>query len=588
MASSSISHRSSSRMRRAPNADPEDASFPSAQSARPFLAQLKPSWLIPRYLKSFRWIVITLTFILVSWITYTGLFSQPLNHILPGHHGSSTLTANELKALAVPQRSSKPSTSRRMRLFMPADSPHINLCKTIMSAVAMGYPMPILLNWNREYNRPAWHFAGSHIAKLESLLGAIETLLESKSDDVGEDDVAVLVDAYDMWFQLPPSVLLERYHRLNSEADARIRKQWKDLGIGTDSPISPPRQDIIVTTAKDCFPDSYSGSDPHYEHWPESPMPKDMYGEDTDKVPWSFDPARKYKKVRPRCVNSGLIMGSMGGLRDALKRSKEKIDTVAMKGRQLWSDQALIGEVIGDQEIWREWMRHLGSSWNGSAAFNDRNSLDRTVRDIADAALLGKRFEFGIGLDYNFTTAPPTCSSEEDGYFVNLSNETNIREESQKAGVPGDIRIHGIPSELRNIKDKLLSSTNWGTTPLYTDFFFGTIPIAIHHNAYINGLKGFRLKNWWHKMWYYPHLRHLITQRLQPTSSPPTLAEIDLNGDKIAYKSPQEDKLRKARVFSPKKPNFTPIDWDAVCQKPGHAVKWLDELFGDDKGPLAV
>ncbi|KAF5609044.1 uncharacterized protein FSUBG_4199 [Fusarium subglutinans] len=457
-----------------------------------------------------------------------------------------------------------------------------------MSAVAMGYPMPILLNWKREYNRPAWHFAGSHIAKIESLLAAIETLLESESDDVGEDDVAVLVDAYDMWFQLPPSVLLERYHRLNREADARIRKQWKDLGIGADFPISPPRQDIIITTAKDCFPDAYSGSDPHYEHWPESPVPKDMYGQDTDKVPWSFDPARKYKRVRPRCVNSGLIMGSMGGLRDALKRSKEKIDTVAMKGRQLWSDQALIGEVIGDQEVWREWMRHIGPSWNGSAAFSDRKLLDRTVRDVADASLLGKRFEFGIGLDYNFTTAPPTCSSEEDGYFVNLSNENNIREESHKAGVPGDIRIHGIPPELHNIKDKLLSSTNWGTIPLYTDFFFGTTPVAIHHNAYISGLKGFRLKNWWHKMWYHPHLRHLITQRLQQTPSSHTLAEIDLGGDKIAYKSPQEDKLRKPRVFSPMEPNFTPIDWDAVCQKPGHAVKWHDELFGDDKGPLAV
>jgi hypothetical protein len=64
-------------MRRAPNADPEDASFPSAQSTRPVLAQLKPSCFIPRYLKSFRWIVITLTFILVSWIASTRLVSQP-------------------------------------------------------------------------------------------------------------------------------------------------------------------------------------------------------------------------------------------------------------------------------------------------------------------------------------------------------------------------------------------------------------------------------------------------------------------------------------------------------------------------------
>ncbi|RGP64397.1 hypothetical protein FLONG3_9584 [Fusarium longipes] len=470
---------------------------------------------------------------------------------------------------------------------MPADSPHINLCKTIMSAVATGYPMPILLNWKREYNRPSWHFAGSHIAKLESLLAAIQVLLEQPGNS--EQDIAVLVDAYDMWFQLPPSVLLERYHQLNREADARVKRQWADFNISSDFPISPPRQDIIVTTAKDCFPDAYSGSDPRYEHWPESPMPKDMYGDGTDKIPWSFDPARKYKKVRPRCVNSGLIMGSLGGLRDTLTRSKEKIDAVAMRGRQLWSDQALIGEVIGDQEIWREWVRHLGSSWNGSMAFDDRDALAHEVRTIADKALLGQRFEFSIGLDYNFTTAPPTCSSEEDGFFVHLLNETGILQESRKAGVPGPIRTNGIPPELRSLNDTLLSSTNWGSISLYTDFFFGTTPVAIHHNAYIDGLKSSRLKGWWDKMWYHPQLRHLITQRLGSSAAAP-LAELndDVRG-KIVYISPQEDKAcRKVQVFSPLDPNFTPIDWDAVCQKPGHGVPWHEELFRDGKGPLEI
>ncbi|KAJ4263586.1 hypothetical protein NW762_006407 [Fusarium torreyae] len=576
-------------MRRGPAADPEDASFPSAQSARAGFSLPKPSWFIPWYLKSFKWAAITLTFVIVSWVTYMGFFTLPLDHAFPGHHDTKVLTRAELKALHVLPRTSQPSASRHLRLFMPADSPHINLCKTIMSAVAMGYPMPILLNWKREFNRPSWHFAGSHIAKLESLLSAIEALLEEaeNNDDANEDDIAVLVDAYDMWFQLPPSVLLERYHQLNREADARMRKQWADLELGADFPVSSPRQEIIVTTAKDCFPDSYSGSDPRYEYWPDSPMPKDMYGEGTDKIPWFADPARKYRKVRPRCVNSGLIIGSMGGLRAALRRSKEKVDSVAMKGRQLWSDQALIGEVIGDQEIWREWVRHLGSSWNGSVALNDRESLDHTVRDIADAARLGQRFEFGIGLDYNFTTAPPTCSSEEDGYFVKLSDNTAIRKESEKAGVSGDERIHGVPPELSNIKDTLLSKMDWGDIPLYADFFFGVTPVAIHHNAYIDGLKGWRLKNWWDKMWYYPQLRSLVTQRLKTTAD--KLAEIEHEGSKITYTSPREDEEhRMARVFSPLKPNFTPIAWDAVCQKKGHGVNWYDELFGDDEGPLSI
>ncbi|KAF5005673.1 hypothetical protein FDECE_7907 [Fusarium decemcellulare] len=591
MASSSISSRPPSRMRRVPGVDAEAAGFPSASLSRSGFSLSKSSWYLLRAIsqpfRSLRWGFITSTFVLVSWTIYATL----LGHVLSDHCTSEILSRADLDGLAILPRDSKPSSSRRLRLFMPADSPHINLCKTIMSAVATGYPMPILLNWNREYNRPSWHFAGSHIAKLESLLGGIEALLEDadKSDDVSEDDIAVLVDAYDMWFQLPPSALIQRYHQLNREADARVRQQWAELDLEADFPISPPRQDIIVTTAKDCFPDSYSGSDPRYEHWPDSPMPKDMYGEGTDEIPWSLDPARKYKKVRPRCVNSGLIMGSMGALRAALQRCKEKVDAVAMKGRQLWSDQALIGEVIGDQEIWREWVRHLGSSWNGSFAHNDKASLSPAVLSIADLALLGRRFEFGIGLDYNFTTAPPTCSAEEDGSFVNLSSPVDVRSESEKAGVPGGVRVHGVPPELRSNSDVLLAKTDWGSVPLYTDFFFGVTPVAIHHNAYVDGLKGWRLQNWWDRMWYHPQLRDLITQRLKPSSAKPApLAELD----DVVYWPPRQDRdSRTVKVFSPLEPpgsRFEPIEWDGVCQRKGSGKKWYDELFGDEKGPLNV
>lgn len=449
-----------------------------------------------------------------------------------------------------------------------------------MSAVAMGYPSPILLNWNREYNRPTWQFAGSHIAKLEGFLGGIESLLET-DPDASEDDVAVLVDAYDVWFQLPPSVLLERFHQLNREADARVRKQWQ--GGSTDFPIPPPKQNIIVTTAKDCFPDSYSGSDPHYEHWPKSPIPTDLYGPDTDTVPWSFDPARKYRKVRPRCVNSGLIMGKMGALRDTLHRCREKIDRAVMSGRQLWSDQALIGEVIGDQEIWREWIRGLGSSWNGSFALNDRSNLQPEVRTIADAALQGRHFEFGIGLDYNFTTIPPTCSAEEDGNFVQLSDADAVRAESTKAGVAGNVRVHGIPPELRNLSDKLLAGVDWASAPLYTDFYFGNTPVGIHHNAYVDGLKPWRLEHWWGRMWYYPQLRTLITERLNETGESTLLARI--TEEDVVYLASE---LKGVRVLDPLGPRekFTSIEWGRVCQKRNQEKKWYDELFGDGKGPL--
>jgi hypothetical protein len=472
-----------------------------------------------------------------------------------------------------------------------------------MSAVALGYPRPTLLNWNGEFNRPEWHFAGSHIAKLESLLAVIESLLEyaDQGADVSEDDLAILVDAYDIWFQLPPSVLIQRYHQLNREADERIRKEWEALkkeGV-EDFPVPPPRQSIIVTTAKDCEPGSESGSDPHYEHWPQSPMPTDMYGEGTDKLVNTWDPARMYRKIRPRCVNSGMVMGTMGALRKSLLRAKEKIEAVAQSGRQLWSDQALYAEVIGDQELWREWMRGLISTWNGTAAVSEFSDMPGPVRKIAAAALNGKNFEFGIGLDYNFTTIPATCSAEEDGYFVKLDDAEAVKAESDKAGVPGDARVSGMPVELRGNEahNGGLKDVKWGQVPLYTDFYFGVTPVGIHHNAYVDGLKSWRVKNWWDKTWFYPELRKLVTASLQPPEDgslawPLLRMRSPTKGGKdiTYYTTKADEKMRKVTVFEPAKgteqAKFTAIEWDGVCQK--GSKPWHEELFGDGKGPLVL
>lgn len=487
---------------------------------------------------------------------------------------------------------------------MPADSPHINLCKTIMSAVALGYPPPTLLNWNGEYNRPEWHLAGSHIAKLESLLAVIEHLLE-QSDGGDEHDLAMLVDAYDVWFQLPPSVLIERYHRLNREADERVRRQWQAAsGFATDFPVASPRQSIVVTSAKDCHPSRDSGSDPHYAHWPESPMPPSLYGADTDKIlPRSSDPARKYRKMRPRCVNSGLIMGPMGAMRDALRRCKSKIDRAVRSGRQLWSDQALFGEVIGDQEMWREWMRELGASWDGTASERNPSGLNSEVRTIADAVLIKQeRFEFGIGLDYGFELIPPTCSSEEDGFFVRFDDEVALVEHTTHAGVPDGVRVRDVPPELERMDaDQVLSGVAWGEVPLYTDFFFGNMPVGIHHNAYVDNLKPWRLANWWNMTWFHPQLRSLVLSGLRPSAWQRPLARLapptsprgagGVEGRELVYWAPRDGDMsasRRVQVFEPSSTggSFVPIEWDGVCQK--GPKPWHEELFGDGKGRLEL
>ncbi|OHF04428.1 hypothetical protein CORC01_00280 [Colletotrichum orchidophilum] len=523
----------------------------------------------------------------------TNFFPAEFRNFIQGGSTERRIAGSDLESLKGPTHVDT-GGSRRLRLFMPADGPNINLCKTIMSAVALGYPMPTLLNWNGEFNRPDWHFSGSHIAKLESLLTVIGALYEKDDgDDVNENDLVLLVDAYDIWFQLPPSVLIERFHQLNLKANGRVQKQWEESGLKPGFPISPPTQSIVVTTAKDCQPDRESGSDPRYDYWPDSPLPQDFYGEQTDQVlPYVFDSARKYKKIRPRCVNSGMIMGTIGSLRGALRKSKEKIDKAAASGRQLWSDQALFAEVIGDQEVWRHWVRGLSSTWNGFVSHENLGSLPKEVRQIADAALAGEMFEFGIGLDYEFATIPPTCSAEDDGYFVELDDVEAIRKESEKAGVPGNVRIKGTPQELKDVP-RFLPGYSWGNISLYTDFFFGTAPVGIHHNAYIFGLKKWRLENWWSLTWFYPHLRDLVMEALDANRKLTPLARLLIHGDsgnEMVYWASEEvvNGKKNVRVFDGSKNpgSFSSIGWNGLCQKGDE--KWYDVLFGDGKGPMAV
>ncbi|EQB58050.1 hypothetical protein CGLO_01764 [Colletotrichum gloeosporioides Cg-14] len=518
----------------------------------------------------------------------TSLFPSEAVYLVSVFNSKRVISTAQLESLKAPVNVDT-GGSRRLRLFMPADGPKINLCKTTISAVALGYPMPTLLNWNGEFNRPDWHFAGSHIAKLESLLAVIDALYE-EDDGVNENDLVLLVDAYDIWFQLPPSVLIERFHRLNRHADARVEKQWEEHGFKEDFPIPPPKQNIIVTTAKDCQPDWESGSSPRYEYWPDSPLPADFYGEGTDEIlPYVFDSARKYKKIRPRCVNSGMIMGKIGALRGALQSAKKKVEKAAMDGRQLWSDQALFAEVIGDQEMWRSWMRGLASTWNGTASHDQPRDMPPHVRDIANSALEGKKFEFGIGLDYEFATIPPTCSSEDDGFFVRLDDTEMVKKESEKAGVTGGVRVKGIPPELTDAEGPLPGlGSSWGKVPLYTDFFFGTTPVGIHHNAYVFGLKPWRLEHWWNMTWYYPHLRQLVTKALRSNGKLTPLTRLPLrenDGNEMVYWASDNDE-KTAKVFDGSNQTHASISWDGLCQKGD--TKWHDVLFGDHDGPLVI
>ncbi|KAF4342774.1 hypothetical protein FBEOM_3296 [Fusarium beomiforme] len=177
-----------------------------------------------------------------------------------------------------------PTRNRRLGIVLPAHNPDHDLCKVIASALALGYPAPVIVNWGKTYDKSKGWKGGSHLAKITGTLEYLDSVSNSATPEnrLDEDDIIVLTDSYDVWFQLPPDVLLQRYHEANRQANERLASQWKGPGR------PPMEQTIIISAQKKCFPPPSSGSVLHCGQLPESPARKDLYGPKTDKDPNVF------------------------------------------------------------------------------------------------------------------------------------------------------------------------------------------------------------------------------------------------------------------------------------------------------------
>jgi hypothetical protein len=120
--------------------------------------------------------------------------------------------------------SASTSSSSFFHLLIPANSSGVGLCKTALSAAALDYPTPRLINWNLHYSSEdrigGDRFGGQHIAKI---MGALDYLnsLGPESDQ----ELVWMVDGFDLWFQLPSSVLIDRYQRIINRHNDRMRRR---------------------------------------------------------------------------------------------------------------------------------------------------------------------------------------------------------------------------------------------------------------------------------------------------------------------------------------------------------------------------
>lgn len=466
--------------------------------------------------------------------------------------------------------SAQPHENNRLVIIVPANYPHPNLCKFLVSAIALGYPSPVIVNWGMDYHEVSHWEGGQNLPKIPGVVRYLEAAMHESAhpdDKLKENDIVLVADAFDTWFQLPPEVMLKRYHEINLQGNARLKEQW------TKKTPMPMKNTIVVAAQKKCYPGLEAHNDLHCDHLPESPLRKDLYGPETDKITKESG----FHNVRPKFINGGSYIGPAGDMRRFFRRILFKLEESVGKGLHMYSEQGLSGEVLGEQELWRKMAR------------------ETDLPDDETTNALKKSFEYHIGLDYHQVISIATVFEEIDGQFITLNNKSGIASISEKLGI-SPVRLRGLPDDIKvapNPLDDLMDNANadWGEMPLYSDFFTEAIPATVHHNAHKDGLKSRRTR-WWDKTWYFGYLRELLALRLKPSELTPigTVINSQVN---ITYWAPESDRRhRRPRFFekSVKKPLKEVPDFNAVCkeqdEKPDSQKHWWDEVFRDGQGPI--
>lgn len=108
----------------------------------------------------------------------------------------------------------------------------------------MGYPNPTIVAWQESTEQHNALGGGSHLAKISKTLEYLNSLEPDQ-----DDELVLMMDGYDIWFQLPVEAMARMYHRANERENARLRSR-----LGRAADIEGIRQDIIFGAGKRCAP----------------------------------------------------------------------------------------------------------------------------------------------------------------------------------------------------------------------------------------------------------------------------------------------------------------------------------------------
>ncbi|ROT40414.1 hypothetical protein SODALDRAFT_95999 [Sodiomyces alkalinus F11] len=428
-----------------------------------------------------------------------------------------------------------PSSLPRLHIIIPSSKTDVRLCKNLLSQTILGYPRPNLVFWDQTFDNPNNHRflgGGSHLGKINSTLH----WLENPSNQQYEDDMVIMIDAYDIWFQLPPETLFARYYEMIASENARVAHR---MGRAFDAEGISTK--VIFSASKRCGPNDIHSVACY--PIPESPLPKDIYGNITDVM--NVKP-ESHAGLRQRHLVSGFIMGPFRDMRAVFARANERMNTCLagkMKEQKFvraWchrgSDQSFFNEMFGEQEYHREVMRRRHHTWldnfldqfipNRAGAPRkplkiEKNLVDDPLNPSFPHQPMhdpdynpAKPYEFGIMVDHFSQMSHQTSNALHDSAYVVHSNPLAPQLEHQSHGMQPVCRpIAPMPTDIPSagVLDLLPEGDRprWEDMPLYSEICAGVVPVIAHHNWY----KKWPIEKLWADNWWTGRARALFEAR---------------------------------------------------------------------------
>ncbi|KIW00166.1 uncharacterized protein PV09_08341 [Verruconis gallopava] len=433
---------------------------------------------------------------------------------------------------------------RRLHLLIVATSSNLNFCRLFLSSSILSYPAPVLIDWEGagEYNA-----SETHLAKVSGVLRYLRSLPRSK-----DDDLILMVDGYDVIFQLGPDVLIKRYFDAINAANDRLTRQFGTVQASQNG----VRNSILLGPDKQCWP--YDLRRLACYAVPESPLPPKAFGPLTDD-----DDAQH---ARPRWLNSGTIIGPAVDLRKMFEAVVSKInktfdDEYGLHG----SDQLYLSDVWGDQEFMRELNRP------GSAGAPKRPDIPPheevpgfilKEENLAVPSRDSRDLELHMGLDYESRLFQTVSFYEKYIDWITFE-QTPVYYESESVSrrairFPEDVRLASKP--FSKIHDYTrLSETEWTDVPLGVNVVTGFAFPVLH----FTGDKSFR-DSWWNRMWFYPYAERLL--HFGGIDSTNRIGDGRINDANWFKDEPYNSTERLQSSVSAWSDTGKPLGWDELCK----------------------